>query len=367
MITLLGSVSFGWLHEHGGLLFDEAFFMDPRRRLVTEQAANAVVARRFPGDPIYNFEACLVQVEGRRRPVALVGGIQPNLILGAAVGARFAFYGDKDPDITQAPLAGIDEIEPLRRIDWVSTWPIDLFLGQVERMRRECGDACAIIPPFFWDTTGRATTHGILTTALKLAGERVFTDLADRPAFVRELFAWIADSYATLIRLFADAAGLPIAALHTGDCSACMLGPDAYAEFVVPATNRMIDALAGAPGCAKPPAVRLHSCGSSDHLLDVFAGIHHVACLNVGSNTSVGRVRERFGAVRIDVIPETQLLTAGTAADVDAWVRRAVEENADGRLEFQFHLDAGQPEANGLQMVRTLRALGIPCERERVF
>ncbi len=380
-VSLLGSVSFAWLHEHGGSRYDEPFFLDPRRRLEQEAAANAVVAERFPEDPIYNFEACLVQVEGRRRPVVLVGGLQPNLILGAAVGARFVFYGDKDPDITPAPLADIRDVAALRGIDWEHTWPIDLFLRQVRQAREELGGEYAVIPPFFWDATGRATTHGIVTTAQKLLGERIFLDLADNPSFARELFDWIADAYARLIRLFADAAGLAITGLHTGDCSACMLGPDPYAELVLPSLNRLIDALPmctsdgqatdrGTTGSAADTAqrgVRLHSCGLSDHLLEVFAGVHGLTCLNVGSNTGIGAIRRRFGGIRIDVIPDARLLTAAAPDDVEAWVRRTLEENGNGRIEFQFHLDAGQPEENCRRIARTLRDLGVECPRERVF
>jgi len=364
-ILLLGTVGFAWLHEHGDLVFDESFFMDPRCRLDREQAAARLVARRFPNDPVYCFESCLVQVEGRRRPVALVGAIQPNLILGAAVGAKFVFYGDKDADITSAPLAGITDLTPLWRIDWASAWPIDLFLRQVRQMRAELPPDYAIVPPFFWDTTGRATIHGVLTTAQKLVGERVFLDMVDKPAFVRELFDWIADAYARLIRLFADAAGMAISGHHVGECSACMLGPGEFAEFVLPPTNKLVDSLR--EGSAARFGLRLHSCGRSDHLLDAAAGLNSLAGLNVGSGTSISRVRERFGDIRIDLIPDTHLLTDAEPDVIDAWVRRVVEENGGGPLEFEFHLDTGQPEANGLQIARTLRGLGIACPRETLF
>ncbi len=49
-ISLLGSVSFGWLHEQGGLRYDEPFFLDPSRRVEQEQTANELVSRRFADD-----------------------------------------------------------------------------------------------------------------------------------------------------------------------------------------------------------------------------------------------------------------------------------------------------------------------------
>ena len=357
-VSVLGSVSFGWLHAQGGFVFDEAFFMDPRVRMQREREINAFVARRFPNDPIYNMEACLVQVEGRRRPVMLVGGLQPNLILGAAVGAKWVFYGDKDPDMTPTPLAEIQDLSALWNIDWARTWPISLFLEQIARLREAAGSDRTIVPPFFWDTTGRATIHGIITTAQKLMGERIFLEMTDHPAFAHEFFAWIADAYVKLIYLFADAAAMPVSGLHVGDCALCMIDPGQFTEFVLPHLNMFADRVG---------PLRLHSCGHSDHLLDVFAQVKNLCSLNVGGNTSVAGIRARFGPLRIDLLPDIQLLTFGTPAEVDAWVRRSVEENGGGELEFQYHLDYAQPEANCLQIHRTLEALGMPRPRVEVY
>ena len=154
------------------------------------------------------------------------------------------------------------------------------------------------------------------------------------------------------------AAGIDVAGIHFGVCSACMIGPDHFAEFTLPALNRM--------GREFGP-IKVHSCGLSDHLTDLFGGIEKLTCLNVGSHTSVARIRERLGNLRVDVIPDAQLLTCQTPDAVDRWVRRTVDENGDGRLEFQYHLDLLQPEENALQMGRTLRELGFDCPREPMF
>lgn len=318
----------------------------------------AFVADRFPEEPLYSLEAHLVQIEGRRRPVALVGALQPNLILGAAVEARLVFHDGQDPDITPTPLAEVRDLAGLWDIDWARTYPISLFPDQVAAMRAAARDEWTVIPPFFWDTTGRATTHGIITTAQKLMGERFFLEMADDPAFAHEFLSWIVDAYVKLIQLFSGAAGLPITGLHTGDCSMCMIGPKQFAEFVVPRLNEF---------SARVGPLRLHSCGPSDHLLEVLGQVRRLVALNVGGNTSVAKIRERFGSLRIDLIPDTRLLTVGAPAEVDAWVRRSVEENAGGELEFEYHLDYGQPEANGLQINRTLKALGKPSSRVTIY
>jgi hypothetical protein len=199
--------------------------------------------------------------------------------------------------------------------------------------------------------------RGIVTTAQKLIGERIFLEMADKSGFVEDLFRWIVDSYAALIELFAEAAGTQITGLHTGDCSLCMVGPDQFAEFVLPHVNEL--------GRRVGP-LRLHSCGQSDHLLDVFQDVTNLASLNVGSNTSVARIRNRFGPMRIDLIPDIPLLCSGTPEEVDAWVRQSCEENGDGELQIQYHLDVEQPEANCLQIHRTLETLGYATPRAEI-
>lgn len=357
-ICVLGSVSVGWLNAQGGFVFDKTFYLDPANRKEREGRVHAFLADRFPDDPVYHLEAHLVQVEGRQKPVVLVGGLQPNLILGAALGAKLVFPGDKDPDITPAPLADLKDLRKLTSIDWPATWPISLFLDQIDAMRSRFGDSATVIPPFFWDTTGRAAIHGPLTTAQKLLGERIFLDMTDKPGFTQEVLDWIADTYASLIRLFSQAAGLKVTGLHVGECSACMLGPEPFHNFVVPALNRLSE---------KVGPLRLHSCGKSDHLLDVFREVAKVASLNLGGGTSLSAARKRFPSVPIDLAPPLFLLDAATPPDqVDRWIRQAVGDNGDAPLEIQYHLDLGQSEANCLQIHATLRDLGAAVTRRPV-
>ncbi|HSW46310.1 MAG TPA: uroporphyrinogen decarboxylase family protein [Phycisphaerae bacterium] len=357
-VSFLGSVSFGWLHQRGGFVFDEPYFLDPRIHLEREHKINEYVARHFPDDPIYNMEAHLVQPAGRRRRVALVGPLQPNLILGAAVGARFVFYGDRDPDITPTPLADSHDVGELTSEGWASMWPLSEFLDQIQRAREMVGSRNRVVPPYFWDSTGRATIHGILTTAQKLIGERVFVEMIENPSFIHDLFAWIADAYVAQIRLFAGAADMEITGVHVGDCSLCMVSPDQFTEFVLPHANRLAREFG---------PVRFHSCGKVDHLLEAFKAVDNLAILNFGSGTSVRKMRELFGRMRIDLTPDVKMLTYGSPAEIDAWVRRTIDENDGGPLEIQNHIDVAQPEGNTRQMIETLRAMGVACEREQVY
>jgi len=127
-----------------------------------------------------------------------------------------------------------------------------------------------------------------------------------------------------------------------GECSCCMIGPALIEDFVVPATTRIGEALG---------PVRLHSCGPSTRLLDVFAKIESLHSLDLGGETSLARARELFGpAMPLSIAPLPADMSADSAAPILNWARRVLAENAGGNLEFVYHLE---PTYN----VETIRAL----------
>ncbi len=211
-----------------------------------------------------------------------------------------------------------------------------------EQIAREKKGQLRPIPPFFWDSSGRATIHGVLTTAQKLCGERVFMDLLTEPARCRRLLDWIADAYILLCRHFAQTADLPIADVHVGECSCCLISPALVEEFITPVTSRI--------GAALGP-VRFHSCGNSTHLLQAFTKIDRLHSLDVGSETSIRQAREIYGPqMPITIAPSPQDMAAGGTQPILDWAKRVLEENGDGALGFVFHLE---PSYN----VETIHAL----------
>ena len=101
-IELLTSISKGWLHDQGGFDFDEPYYMDPLHRREQDIKIDEFLHRRFPDHPFYNMESNLVQREHWQPDYVYVGGIQPNLIVGACIGAKLEFYPDKDMDFANS-------------------------------------------------------------------------------------------------------------------------------------------------------------------------------------------------------------------------------------------------------------------------
>ena len=351
MISIQTSVSKGWLHNEGGYRFDERYYFDPLYRWEQDRAIDRFLAERFPRYPFQNMESNLVQGEYFSPDQVLVGGIQPNLIVGACLGAEFIFPPDKDSDIVGRPLAGVRVATELPAPAALLDHPLVRRLDAQIAAVREARPDLRIIPPFFWDTSGRATIHGFVTTALKLYGEDVFVRVYDDPEFVAALHVWITDVYVLLIQHFARLGDLPVTSVHIGECSGTMLRPAHYERFVIPYASRI--------GRELGP-VRMHSCGRSDHLLAAIAKIENLAVLDTGSNTSVAAIRTRFGAdFRIDLAPPVELLLEGAErSGVVAWLDRTLTENGGGPLHIGFHLEPGYSIENCLSIHDELRLRG---------
>jgi len=261
----------------------------------------------------------------------LVGGIQPNMILGMLLGAEFVPADDRDADITPACLAGkrpedLPAPETLLEHDLIK-----LFDEQITRIRNEAQGRLRPIPPFFWDASGRAAIHGVLTSAQKLYGETIFLDMMAEPEKCTRILHWIADACIVLCQHFARIADLPIADIHVGECSSCMVSPASIEQFVVPATSRI--------GRALGP-IRLHSCGSSTHLLPVFAKIDRLRSLDVGGETSIAKAREIFGPeMPLSIAPLPGDMSADTTQPILDWAKPILDQNAAGPLEFVYHLE----------------------------
>lgn len=341
MITLQASVSKGWLHARGGFRFEEAYYLDPLFRWRQDRAIEQFLAEHLPGKPFYNLESNLVQRAHVRPNQVLVGGLQPNLIVGACLGAEFVFPPDRDADIAGRPLEGLASPAALPAPTALLDHPLIRRLDEQIQSLRETRTDLRVIPPFFWDESGRATIHGFITTSLKLCGDGIFLRAYDEPDFVSALHDWITSAYLTLIRHFSRQGRLAATSVHIGECSGTMLRPEHYERYVVPFASRL--------GREIGP-VRLHSCGRSDHLLAAIAGIENLGVADVGSRTSVAAMRARFGReFHLHLAPPMDLLLKDAPrAGVEAWLEQTLAENSGGPLQIALHLEPGYSLENCL-------------------
>ncbi len=333
MIDCAFTVSKGWMARALGVRFDRDYYMDPVQRQTIDRQCNEYLDTHYGELGLFFTESNLGRRAFYEPRQALVGGIQPNMILGMLVDAEFVPSDDKDADISPSPLAGLDAAD-LPEVESLLEHPlVRVFDEQYRSLSRNGQQNYVPIPPLFWDASGRATIHGTFTTAQKLFGEQVFLDLAMEPERVAAIFEWITDASIVLTRHFAGLAQREITEIHVGECSGCMISGPLFEQFVVPSLSRY--------GRQLGP-VRLHSCGGSDHLLGAFRQVENLGSLDLGGETSVAQVRRLFGPdLPVDIAPLVNDLRAPEPDALLAWLDRVISENAGGSLTLAFHLENG--------------------------
>jgi len=333
MITISGTLSKAWMHQVLGVAFDRDYYFDPEKRHAVDCECNDYAAREFADMGLFYSESNLGRLSYWDKTQIQIGGIQPNMILGMLLGADFLPADDRDADITPACIDGLEPTDLPSPEELLRHDLIRLFDEQIAAIRSRKGQPLRPIPPFFWDASGRAAIHGVLTSAQKLCGETIFLDMMTDPEKCKQIMEWIAEAVVTLCRHFSRIADLPITDVHVGECSCCMVSPALIEKFVVPVTSQI--------GRALGP-VRLHSCGPSTHLLEAFTGITNLHSLDLGGETSIGKAREIFGGqMQISIAPLPQDVSAEDTGTILEWARKVLEDNAGGPLEYIYHVEPG--------------------------
>jgi len=348
MIFFQASVSKGWLHDKGGFVFNEKYYMDPLYRRLQDKMMNDFIKRDFANYPLYNMEANLMQADYTNENQILIGGIQPNLILANVLGAEFVFYPDKDMDVSGNPLKQISKAEDLPNIESILDYPVIEELDvQIVRLQREHPEL-EIIPPFFWDSSGRATIHGIITTSFKLIGDNAMMMIIMNPDLLHIFHQWITDAYILLVNHYSKMANISITSVHVGECSGAMISNDQYLEFITPYITQLGKDFG---------KIRLHSCGLSDHILEAISEIENLNIIDTGSNTSIAKIREIRGMdFEINIEPPLKLMLQDSSQkDLIAWLDNALEENQGGPLKFVLHLETGYSIDNCLMIYDALQ------------
>lgn len=340
MIKFVGSLSKGFMAKQLKVAFDRDYYFDLEKRYEIDRLCNKYAAEELSDLDIFYTESNLGQFEHFSDKQILVGGIQPNMILGMLIGAEFVANDSMDADISMTPLKGKDLSQLPAPQSLCEHGLVKLFDEQIRHVQSE--GRLQPIPPFFWDSSGRATTHGTLTTAQKFLGESIFIDLMMAPDKVVKVMDWITQSFIELIRHFSKVGKLPITSVHIGECSGCMVNPDMFKEFVASHASRIAVAFGN---------LRFHSCGASTHLLESMKSISNLDSLDLGGDTSVSKARDIFGPdFPIDIAPMPADFSADSPESILKWAEQVIAENMGGPLKILYHLE---PDYK-LEIVRVL-------------
>jgi len=331
MINISGTLSKGWMARVLCVRFDRDYYFDPDKRYAVDCKCNEYAAAQFPGMRLFYSESNLGQIDHWDNSQIQIGGIQPNMILGMLLGADFVPGDIYDADITPGCLSGKDLDDLPAPESLLDHELVKLFDEQTRRVQNDSQKQLRPIPPFFWDTSGRAAIHGTMTTAQKFFGETFFIDMMSEPQRCLKIMDWIAEAFIVLCRHYSVIADLPVTSVHVGECSSCMVSPELIEKFVVPVTSKIGEKLG---------PIRLHSCGPSTNHLQAFSKITNLRCLDLGGDTSIRKARQIFGKdMLISVAPLPGDMSAESTEPITSWAKHIFKENDGGNLEYVYHVE----------------------------
>jgi hypothetical protein len=349
-MEIAGSVSKSWLAAELGIAFDRDYYFDVERRHAIDVRCNEHVAQTLGDLPVFYTESNLGRSRWYAPDQVIVGGIQPNMIVGMLLGADFIPTDSADADISPGVLSGRDLAALPAPEDLQDHALVRQWIAEVQVLWESADGARVPVPPFFWDRSGRAAIHGAVTSGLKFLGDDFFVQLLSDPPSSQHLVDWLTDVSITLVSLFSDVGRMPVSSIHVGECAACMLDAASFRRFVVPCTSRLGERFG---------TVRFHSCGCSDHLLEACREITGLTELDVGGETSVARVRDVFGAeFPLGIAPLVEHMRADSSEAILRWYERVRDDNNGGCLTIGFHLESDY-------RVENLRALVAAARRDQ--
>lgn len=239
-----------------------------------------------------------------------------DVVLDAeALGARINFGGKTNaPSVSEPLVRSMDDIRQLDLPEVRDAGRVPLVDEAILIIREKRPDLPVIV-----------TIHAPFTLSAQVRGEEMaMMDLASQPERYRDLVEFLARWSSFAAGHFVDA-GADAVMMVDGEAEDSILGPDLYESFALPGQRKVAEAVSasGAPSI-------LHICGdirqTTDHM--VRSGVD---AISIGQGTSIPRTKETAkGRCRIigNIDPSTVLLT-GTPEQVEAEVRRCVDEGAD--------------------------------------
>lgn len=262
-----------WWNRHAGIVFDEDFFYDPRRRVEDERKMERVLYERFGR---WGLGA------DRDRDLPQIGAVHnaAGYLLSEMLGCEVRYHANSAPDVVCA-----------RREDFAldveaafAGAPFKRLVALVESLKSRYGYVC-----------GDVNWSGVLNLAMDLKGENVLMDMIEEPdacraylnaiaAVVERFFSYVrSETGSTSVSVNRQVAHFDEPVLLHSECSHTMISQANYREFLQPIDVRW------ANGCR---SFGIHHCGRDPHRFAAcYAELPRLDFLDVGWGGDVAALR----------------------------------------------------------------------------
>ncbi len=335
-------------HRFFGMDYGEAFHCDPMYRASELERLQRELFERY-----HRYTAVVPATGFRENRTLPPVGIQPLDFLNAALGGRMVYTAEESVWTPDRPLEHVEtlaDVRALPELDWPNVPIFRDYCEQYETLQRH-------FPGFrpggfqnieFQRGPDRATLviHSPYTTVFRLLGERIFEFMMLEEEIAEALFDYVWRQYWTMFEAACHRFQWIPDGIHLGDCAATMLSPDLFARFSVPRYRALAE---------QSRRIRLHSCGPSAHLIELFAQIPYMDAMQIGMGSNYRRLRELFPEIPILGFVAPALIRNGTPDEVTGALRQVVNELGD---RYEIFLSSVDPDTAPDTLEAMLEAAG---------
>ncbi len=219
------------------------------------------------------------------KPVDLLTGVYGGAVVAGMFGQSIKYYHDTWPVAKDTPLTDTqaDALAP------VNPEKCDFFrdiLKQLDRIEQLTGTI-----------SGYLNFQGVINTAFRLRGEKIFVDLYDCPQRAEHIFNCVATTMIEAMKtLYArqQKAGFEVEFATISNCVVNMISPDHYQKYVLPFDLKIRNEFKN---------FGIHNCAwLVDPYMDAYATVPSLGYIDMGMTSDLKKAKKLFPNARRNVL-----------------------------------------------------------------
>jgi len=292
-----------WFNKYCGVDFSHRWHSDPDYRLQCQRAMSEEVRHRFPGRNIGGVND--------DEPPDLLTGVYGSAVVPAMFGQSVKYFEDKWPAPHSKPLAD-EEADSLSPVDLENNEPFQGILDQLDRIEQLTGTA-----------RGYLNWQGVLNTAFRLRGERIFMDLFDTPERAHHIFECVTRTMIGGIKKLhkrQKKAGVDDKFATISNCVVNMISSAHYEEHILPFDLKIR---------AEFQNFGIHNCAwVVDPYMETYATVPRLGYIDMGITSDLKKAKRLFPDTRRNILYTSMDLANKSQEQIRSDFERIAEELA---------------------------------------
>jgi len=300
-----------WFHKYCDIDFSQRWHKDAEYRLQCHQTMTDEVRRRFPGRNIGEVN------DGK--PPDLLTGLYGTAVVPVMFGQSMKYFPDKWPAPHGEHLSD-EQADGLLPADPEDNELFQDILNQLDKIEQLTGTA-----------RGYLNWQGVLNTAFRLRGERIFMDLFDTPDRAHHIFECVAHTMINGIKKLHETqkkTGVDERFATISNCVVNMISPDHYREHVFPYDLKIR---------VEFEKFGIHNCAwVVDPYMDTYATVPKLGYIDMGITSNLKKAKRLF--------PDTRRTVLYTSMDLANKPQEQVRNDFEKIAKELAPCDVGLPD-----------------------